>query len=81
MDSNLQYAGALNLVVGPFGWVVRHRNEGAADQTSNGRRSVTSDRSVVALKRSLARETPVKGGRANRERRAKAVLAPNLQLR
>ena len=22
MDSNFQYAGAVNLVVGPFGWVV-----------------------------------------------------------
>jgi hypothetical protein len=26
MDSNFQYAGAVNLVVGPFGWVVLLRS-------------------------------------------------------
>jgi hypothetical protein len=27
MDSNFQYAGAVNLVVGPFGWVVPHADD------------------------------------------------------
>jgi hypothetical protein len=41
MDSNFQYAGAVNLVVGPFGWVVlcdRVRSGRGASRTARYQR-------------------------------------------